>query len=139
MIASYDDLVGGPRISFGPRGNAYAVWPEWGAGNGTLWSSQWTEHAEWTTPEVLTKNNENPVAPEIAVDGQGNAYVVWNQNDGLRENVWAIRYSSEYPVPEFGAFCLVSGVFLILAIAPRSLNYGRRGKPLPHRNPRNRC
>jgi hypothetical protein len=30
--------------------------------------------------------------PQVAVDASGNAVVVWNQDDGIRRNIWANRY-----------------------------------------------
>ena len=44
---------------------------------------------------ALIENNDSGAAtnPQIAVDTNGNAIAVWQQDDGLRTNIWANRYT----------------------------------------------
>jgi len=45
-------------------------------------------------PATLIENNNvgSAVAPQIAMDGAGRAAVVWQQSDGVRNNVWSASY-----------------------------------------------
>ncbi len=46
---------------------------------------------------IETDDTANGFAPQIAVDGYGNAVAVWFQNDGYHNRIWASRYA-----PTFG-------------------------------------
>jgi hypothetical protein len=50
----------------------------------------------WAEPVQLDNGNGTATAsPEIAVDGEGNVIAVWSQSDGVRNNIWARRFSSD--------------------------------------------
>ena len=52
----------------------------------------------WQVAELIeTDDAGDTYNPQIAIDGNGNAIVVWDQFDGIRYNIWANRY-----IPGFG-------------------------------------
>lgn len=55
-----------------------------------------TQDGRWGTA-VLAETNDAGTAqnPQIAVDANGNAIVVWQQSDGTRNNIWANRYTPD--------------------------------------------
>jgi hypothetical protein len=49
----------------------------------------------WHSPVLLETNNAgNVFSPVIALGANGNAFAVWSQSDGVRNNIWANRYSA---------------------------------------------
>lgn len=59
-------------------------------GNGTATDSV---AKAWGTAQLLeTDNAGGATIPQVAVDGSGNAVVVWEQSDGTRFNIVANHY-----------------------------------------------
>ena len=46
----------------------------------------------WSGAAVIENANEDASAPQIAVNGEGNAFAVWRQHDDTRNNIYANRY-----------------------------------------------
>ena len=56
------------------------------------WSFK-TRDGVWGTPEMLEIDDTGELDPaRVAFDREGNAFVVWQQSDGLHTNIWASRY-----------------------------------------------
>jgi hypothetical protein len=80
------------RVAFAPNGNAIAVWTQSaarrGGGPSNIVSSRYTAGGAWSAAELIEKDNAgNATAPQIAIDGNGNALAVWQQSDGTRDNI----------------------------------------------------
>ncbi len=61
----------------------------------TVWGSVFAVGSGWGVPARLDSVAHAADRPDIAVDGAGNAFAVWEQNDGLgssRRNIWTNRY-----------------------------------------------
>src|SRR6266850_1961866 len=43
---------------------------------------------------IESDNAGNVYAPQVAIDGSGDAMAVWAQSDGTRNNIWANRYAA---------------------------------------------
>ncbi len=92
-----------PQIAIDPNGNALAVWvqPD-GASDNTpdIWANRYTAGSGWGTTANLGQVRINtPGAagapagqPQIAIDANGNAIVVWYQSDGTNDSIWYNRY-----------------------------------------------
>jgi probable HAF family extracellular repeat protein len=46
----------------------------------------------WTIPAPVETETLYSINPQVAVDPTGNAVAVWQQYDGIRDNIWANRY-----------------------------------------------
>lgn len=58
------------------------------------WWTFTTGAGGWGTAELReTDNAGTATAPKIATDKNGNAMAVWQQSDGVRNNIWASYYS----------------------------------------------
>ena len=94
-----DTLVraSGPQIAMGGSGNAIAVWYEEDTITPyqNIWSSRYVVGAGWEDAfAIQTSDSEEAYIPtDIAVDDAGSAVAVWIQDDGVRKNVWANRYT----------------------------------------------
>jgi hypothetical protein len=82
-----------PQIAMDGSGNAIAVWKQSDGTRTNIWANRYVVGSGWGTAQLIeTDNAGNADYPQIAMDGSGNATVVWTQSDGTRTNIWAIRY-----------------------------------------------
>ena len=82
-----------PQIAFDNAGNAMAVWEQ---NDGTMFNiwANYFDGTDWGTAELIeTDDVGGAVNPQFAIDSEGNAMVVWQQNDGTRYNIWANYYN----------------------------------------------
>jgi hypothetical protein len=96
--------VYGLDLGFGETGGiAVAVWSSFATSASvkqSIWANVFTVGAGWGTPTRIDAVDQNAQRPKVALDGLGNAFVVWEQSDGLptsdgpgaRYNIWQNRY-----------------------------------------------
>lgn len=82
-----------PRIAFDNNGNALAVWYQSDGTDESIRSNRYTETNGWGTAELIGTKADTAKSPRIAFDNSGNALAVWYQNDGVRDNIYANRYT----------------------------------------------
>jgi hypothetical protein len=83
-----------PQLAMDPSGNAVAVWQHFDGTRFNIWANRYTPDEGWARAEPLeTDDAGDAVAPQIAVDPTGSAIVVWQQSDGIRDNIWSKRYT----------------------------------------------
>ncbi|WP_288364025.1 hypothetical protein [uncultured Spongiibacter sp.] len=85
-----------PKIAFDGAGNAIAVWRQQDGTYLNIYANRYTASTgSWGTEELIESGaNGHAVAPQIAVDGAGNAIAVWSQDDGANYNIYANRYTA---------------------------------------------
>jgi hypothetical protein len=96
-IPSASTTASAPQLAVDSRGIGRAVWVgfDTNANRNRVWSSRFVDQWEAAVP---VEPNTGPVAtgdaisPQIAVDGNSNAVIVWTQFDGAHNNVWSSRY-----------------------------------------------
>ncbi len=90
-----------PEIAIDANGNVLAVWqqtqgqPRQGSEFFDVIANRYTLGTGWGTPQIIgaqtgTIDTED-LAPQIAVDPQGNAIAIWGQADTMTTNLWANR------------------------------------------------
>ena len=83
-----------PQVAVDPAGNAIAVWTQYDGTRDNVWASRFTPSGGWGVATLIeTDDANNASVPQIALDENGNAWAVWRQHDGIRENSWANRYT----------------------------------------------
>jgi hypothetical protein len=83
--------VNSPLIAAGPSGQAITAWQY----SNTIvfnWYSAFPEQF-WEKKTFVVSDN-TAGSYRIAMDGGGNAVVVWKQSDGIRYNIWANQFSA---------------------------------------------
>jgi hypothetical protein len=88
------------RVVVDAQSNAIAVWEFTTTLTGSnpptgIWSSRYTRVNLWSPPEQIDAGDGGSLKPDLAVDGAGNGFCVWEErkNDGSQErNIWANRY-----------------------------------------------
>lgn len=69
-----------PQIAVDAGGNAVAVWEQTAGSYRSIWANRYVAGSGWGTAVVIETNDTgNASVPQIAVDGLGNALVVWCQ------------------------------------------------------------
>jgi len=81
-----------PQVAVGPNGDAVAVWPRYDGSVFSIYANRLTSGV-WGTPELLETNTGNTaLQPQVAVDPNGDAVVVWTQPGGGTFNIYANRF-----------------------------------------------
>lgn len=73
------ELGFGPQIAFDSQGNALAVWEHYNGSNYIVQSASRPAGGEWQMPVNVSEAGETAERPQVAVDGHGNAIVVWHR------------------------------------------------------------
>jgi hypothetical protein len=82
-----------PQIVFDAKGNALAVWHQFGNTKRNIWANRYTQSGGWASAKLVETNDiDHARDPQIALDAKGNAITVWRQNDGTRYNIWANHF-----------------------------------------------
>jgi len=84
-----------PQVAMDNNGNAIIVWPQY---NGTSWQIFKSEYrgGVWTYPSSLSDNispdGQSAYDPQVAMDNNGNAIIVWYQSDGAKFQIFKSEY-----------------------------------------------
>jgi hypothetical protein len=84
-----------PEVAIDRDGNAVAVWLDSDAvlSISRVWANRCTPASGWGTPTIISTDGGGDASfPRVAMDGGGNAMVVWSQSDGTTNRVRANRY-----------------------------------------------
>ncbi len=86
-----------PQVAMDDNGNAIIVWQENDGLNEQIFKSDY-RNGVWTHPVDLSDNispdNQSATAPQVTMDHNGNAIIVWGENDGLYEQIFKSEYRS---------------------------------------------
>jgi hypothetical protein len=83
-----------PQVALDSSGNALAVWALFDGARDNVWANRYSPGAGWGTPELIETGSAGDAgSAQVAFDASGNALAVWRQSDGMRNNIWANRYS----------------------------------------------
>ena len=79
------------------NGNALIVWAQYdGSGIRQVFKSEYRD-GSWTHPADLSDNispeGEHAVQPQVAMDNNGNAIIVWYQSDGSNSQAFMSQYN----------------------------------------------
>lgn len=92
-----------PDVASNAGGVIMAVWTMADGSHRSIWSNLYAPGTGWKWPVVVeSDDSEDAAFPSIALDGNGNAVAVWQQNDTTRDNIWANVFdpSSGWGTPE---------------------------------------
>jgi uncharacterized protein YheU (UPF0270 family) len=107
LLENMDELGrvdGNPRIAVAPQGDAIVVWQ---ASGGTLvnrgtWTNRYTAGSGWGTAGQLVSVSGGS-APDIAMDANGNAVMVWSQIDAVSATeMYALIQAKRYQAGGWG-------------------------------------
>jgi hypothetical protein len=81
-----------PQIAFDSDGNALAVWHQWDGSYISIYANRYVAGSGWVGAELIENGAGDAQYPQIAIDGDGNALAVWQQDSGGVHSIWANRY-----------------------------------------------
>ena len=71
-----------------PSGNAVAVWEQFDGVTVSVASNRYdAQSGSWGTAELIETGGGESAAPQVAIDGSGNAVAVWEQLDGVTVSI----------------------------------------------------
>lgn len=74
-------------------GDAIVVWEQFAGSNGSVFAANYDLKTGWHEGTLMEQYDEGDTfAPQIGIDGDGNAIAVWGQDIGQIDNIWANRY-----------------------------------------------
>lgn len=90
-----------PDIGVDRMGVAFAVWSQSDEAFDNIWANRYTTGSGWGTPELIEEANPDPTEdanaarPRIAINADGNAFVVWQQEWENWLSIWSNRYDPD--------------------------------------------
>jgi len=82
-----------PSVAMDAYGNALALWRQWDGTRFNLWANRYGKDVGWGTAQLIeTADGPLTTPPRMSMHSKGNAIVVWGQNDGSLNRVWANRF-----------------------------------------------
>ena len=84
------------KIASDSNGNMIAVWNQHDGTLNNIWANRYTPGGGWGTAELIESDSSGHAhSPEIAIDSNGNAIVVWDQQGAtLQYDIRANRYTA---------------------------------------------
>jgi hypothetical protein len=79
-----------PKVALGPDGNGVAVWQQHDGADSSIWINRYDGDKGWRGAELIEKEAGNAINPNVAVDKDGNAIVIWQQHDGATYRIRAL-------------------------------------------------
>jgi Divergent InlB B-repeat domain len=107
LIETVDELGrvdGNPRIAVARQGDAVVVWQGSGGvvANRGSWTNRYTASAGWGTASQLVAVSGGS-APDIAMDANGNAVMVWGQVEVSTAGMFALIQAKRYQAGAWGS------------------------------------
>ncbi len=99
LIESSDSGAYRPQISFDADGNALAVWYQYDETTDSVFANRYTVGTGWGSAELIESDDAGANAPQISVDANGNALVVWAQNGDDTTNIKSARFDPRVIAP----------------------------------------
>lgn len=82
-----------PRVAVDAAGNTVVVWLQSDGSRNNVWANRYVPGSGWGTAELVeTTDNGSVWSVRVAMGADGRAFVVWEQQDGTRWDVWTNRY-----------------------------------------------
>lgn len=95
LLDTSDINAQSPAITMDREGNAIAAWQHIGATFGNVWAARFDITTGWDTPVSIENNPQWSSDIQLAADGNGNIFTVWEYFDGSLSHVWGNRYIKE--------------------------------------------
>jgi len=87
-----------PTLSYSSDGVAMLAWSQEELGLFQIYASRfdtnsWSEPSKLNISDLSNGQFSGASNPKVAADNNNDAFVIWQQNDGKRENIWLSRFS----------------------------------------------
>lgn len=89
LISGTAKFCQSPEIAVGSAGDVVAVWTQGDTERGGLWANRFVPGAGWGESELVDGGPGLWLGYDVAIDGEGNAIVVWSHSDGGSFDLWS--------------------------------------------------
>jgi len=95
-------LVINTAVGMDDAGRAIAIWSRQTVGGNVIWANRFTPGSGWGTAELIKADTEtSAVGARLDVGPSGDAFAVWVQKEGTRDDIWGARFSgSSWEAPQ---------------------------------------
>jgi hypothetical protein len=93
IIDDVDEIVQNPRVAINPDGKVLAVWEQRRGTPIDIWGKHYTAANGWDDTPSLISLGGQALNPRPAIDADGNALVVYDQENGFDRSIYANRYT----------------------------------------------
>ncbi len=81
------------QLAVDGAGNGFVVWEQLDGVAHNILANRFDWQYGWESPVLIALDSTGAaLQPQVAVDGAGNAFVVWNQHDGIQWSAFSKRY-----------------------------------------------
>lgn len=95
QVEDTNPLTLGPRIAVDPYGNAVSVWSQATGTRISIWSARYLRGTGWGAARLIEHDETGDAGfANVGMDDKGNAIAVWQQSDGVRNNIWSASYTA---------------------------------------------
>ena len=84
-----------PIVDINSDGEAIAVWSQFDGAYDRIMANRYYPDTGWSGAEVIGANSRNATSPQVAMNHDGSAVVVWSEYDILYSSVWAMLYAPD--------------------------------------------
>ena len=78
-----------PQLAMDGEGNTIAVWQQSDGTVDNIWSNVYSiATSSWGDADTVRISNQAAYAPQIAINSDGKAIVIWRQSDSTVDNLW---------------------------------------------------
>lgn len=93
-IENNNTNAGSPQIAFDAFGNAIAVWHQDDGSFYSIWANHYDVITGWGNAALIENSHTGHAGmPQIAVDANGDAFVVWEQNTSTSLQIWSNHFN----------------------------------------------
>ena len=127
-------LAGNSTLGMDGAGNAIAVWSRRTVDGDVIWANRYVPTGGWGEAAIIKSDPATSARRvRLSVGDAGDAFVVWIQGDGQRDDVWSTRFSGTWGEPgRIDAVDLNVGHAHLAAVAgPRDSVTGPTGGVVP--------
>ncbi len=90
--ANVTDSASSPDLAVSGSGDAVVTWTQYDGTRNSIWCNRYSAAQAWGMATLLETSDGNASYPQVALDADGDAVAVWQQFDGLRDNIWGSRF-----------------------------------------------
>jgi uncharacterized protein YheU (UPF0270 family) len=94
-ISPDGERAGYPEVALGDNGDAVIVWQQIDGATDQIFRSEYRD-GSWSDPTSLTDNispdGQDAFEPQVAMNDNGDAVIVWYQSDGMSQQVFRSEY-----------------------------------------------
>ena len=93
-------LAGNSTLGMDGAGNAIAVWSRRTVDGDVIWANRYVPTGGWGEAAIIKSDPATSARRvRLSVGDAGDAFVVWIQGDGQRDDVWSTRFSGTWGEP----------------------------------------